>query len=41
MQLEFHCPRRNRFAPNIISVKLKAGSAKLKATEPGFQKWGM
>jgi len=39
MQLEFHCPRRNRIAPNIISLKLEAGSSTLKGTVPGFQKW--
>jgi hypothetical protein len=39
MQLEFHCPRRNRIAPNIISLKLEAGSSKLGGAAPGFQKW--
>ncbi len=28
MQLEYHCPRRNRFAPNLLSATLEAGCSK-------------
>jgi len=40
MQLEFHCPRRNRIAPNIISLKLEAGSPDPQRNSAGLPEMG-